>query len=73
MPGASTLCVDRTQGTHAPETLQGATPRLGRAAGQRHCAGTATLGTGAGGPLGPGTVGATFWLLSADRRSSCSV
>lgn len=40
---------------------------------QRHWAGTATLGAGAGGPRGPGTGGATFWLLSADRRSSRSV
>ena len=40
---------------------------------QRHCVGTATLGAGAGGPLGLGMGAATFWLLSADRRSSRSV
>lgn len=72
--GASTLCLGRTHGTHTPETLQSLS-HGGSAgtAGHCHCAGTATLGAGAGGPLGPGTGGAAFWLLSAERRSSRSV
>ena len=53
--GASTLCLGRTHGTHTPETLQSLS-HGGSAgtAGHCHCAGTATLGAGAGGPLGPG-------------------